>query len=53
MFCKLHKESISKMAINDKWKKVIFDIVKYALGAVLGAAGFSLTGCASIPVFMF
>lgn len=28
------------------WKKVVEDIIKYAIGAVLGALGFgSITGC--------
>lgn len=35
------------------WKKIIFDILKYALGAVLGGVGVAASGCASIPVFNF
>lgn len=35
------------------WKKIIFEILKYALGAVLGGVGVAASGCASVPVFCF
>lgn len=39
--------------MSDKWRKVVFDVLKYAVGAILGAAGFSLSGCACVPCFNF
>lgn len=36
-----------------KWKKVLFDVLKYALAAILGALGVSSTGCTCIPQFFF
>lgn len=37
--------------MNEKWKKVAGDIIKYALGAILGALGFSSIGCVAVPLF--
>lgn len=39
--------------MNTKWRKVAFDILKYAVGAIFGALGLSLTGCSSVPMFIF
>lgn len=37
--------------MSDKWRKVLIEILKYSISAILGAAGFSLAGCAFIPIF--
>lgn len=39
--------------MNDKWRKVVFEIIKFSAGAILGALGFSCAGCACIPCFNF
>lgn len=39
--------------MNEKWRKVLFDILKYSIGVILGACGISLTGCVSLPIFNF
>lgn len=39
--------------MSEKWKKVGFEILKYAVGAILGALGLSVSGCISLPVFNF
>lgn len=40
--------------MSDKWKKIVGNIIAYAVSAVLGALGFSaVSGCASIPCFFF
>lgn len=37
--------------MSEKWKKVCFEIVKYALGAILGAVGMTTaSGCSCVPV---
>ncbi len=36
--------------MSAKWKSVLISILKFAIGAVCGAMGISLTGCASVPV---
>ena len=33
------------------WKKVFFEIFKYAVGAILGAAGLAVSGCVCLPQF--
>lgn len=32
-------------------KKIAFDIVKYAIGAILGGIGVAASGCSFVPVF--
>lgn len=39
--------------MSEKWKKVCFEIFKYALGVILGALGLSVTGCVCFPKFSF
>lgn len=39
--------------IKAKFVEVAKDVAKFALGALLGAFGFSLTGCTCLPVFNF
>lgn len=39
--------------MSAKWKSVIFDIIKYAIGAILGAVGVTASGCACVPQFFF
>lgn len=36
-----------------KWKRIGFEIFKYALGVILGALGVTVSGCASVPMFVF
>lgn len=38
---------------RDKVVKIAFDILKYAIGAILGGLGVGLTGCSCVPVFQF
>lgn len=33
------------------WKKLLADVLKYALAAICGALGITVTGCALVPVF--
>lgn len=35
------------------WKGIVKEIVKYSIGAVLGALGITFTGCTAIPIFNF
>lgn len=39
--------------MSETWKKVVFDILKYAFGAVLGAVGVTASGCALVPVLNY
>ena len=39
--------------MNEKWKKVALEILKYAIGAILGALGLTATGCVAFPQFIF
>lgn len=39
--------------MSDKWKKILLEVLKYSLGAVLGGLGITLTGCACVPCFNF
>lgn len=39
--------------MSSKWKSVLISILKFAIGAVCGAMGITLTGCSSIPVILF
>lgn len=39
--------------MSDKWRKVFLEILKYSIGAILGAAGISFAGCAFIPCLNF
>lgn len=39
--------------MSEKWKKVGFEVLKYALGVILGALGISVTGCVCFPQFSF
>lgn len=32
------------------WRKIVVDIVKYAIGAILGGLGVGLSGCSIVPV---
>lgn len=34
-------------------KKIVIEIVKFLIGAVAGALGMTVTGCAAIPIFNF
>lgn len=37
--------------MNKMWKNIVFDIVKYAVGAILGGLGVAVSGCSIVPVF--
>lgn len=40
--------------MSEKWRKVLVDVIKYSVSAVLGAFGFSfVSGCAAFPVLNF
>lgn len=39
--------------MSEKWKKVCYEILKYAIGAILGVLGLSVTGCVCFPQFSF
>ena len=34
-------------------KKILIEIAKFLIGAIAGALGMSVTGCAAVPVFAF
>lgn len=51
MFSLLNPSSASSSSVN--WKKITVEILKYALGVILGAIGVTASGCASVPVFLF
>lgn len=36
-----------------KWRKILFDCLKYVVAAVLGGLGVGLSGCVCVPEFMF
>lgn len=37
--------------MSEKWQKVVKEILKYAVGAILGAIGLGVSGCTFIPIF--
>lgn len=39
--------------MSEKWQKVLIDILKYAVGAIIGAIGVSASGCVCLPLFSF
>ena len=39
--------------MSANWKKVLIDILKYAVGAIIGAVGVTASGCACVPQFFF
>lgn len=47
------RHTIMNDEIKARWIKVLKDIGKYAVGAILGAVGLTVTGCALVPVLDF
>lgn len=39
--------------MSKKWQNVLIDILKYAVGAIIGAIGISASGCVCFPQFFF
>lgn len=37
--------------MKETWKKIALDIIKYAVGAILGGIGVAASGCSFVPVF--
>lgn len=42
---------MSNDKIKEKWMAILKDILKYAVGAIVGGISTAISGCAVVPVF--